>query len=150
MQRKRCVAQLRHGCSLSLSVLRTHDRYNPDKAIDLIDEACAKIRVQLESRPELLDKLITVLKDREMPPEDEPPLPAGKREQMVKRLQATLEQALKTHAFGPTPIRRMNRFQYNNAVVDLLELDRDGRSGGHQLLITWERKDPLSKSFVWN
>ena len=32
-------------------------RYNPDKAIDLIDEACAKIRVQLESRPELLDKL---------------------------------------------------------------------------------------------
>ncbi len=79
----------------------------------------------LQARPELLDKLITVLKDREMPPEDEPPLPVGKREQMVTRLQATLEQALKTQAFGPTPIRRMNRFQYNNAVVDLLELDRD-------------------------
>jgi len=36
-----------------------------------------------------------------------------------------LAQSLKTQSFGPVPIRRMNRFQYNNAVVDLLELDRD-------------------------
>ena len=33
------------------------DRYLPDKAIDLIDEACATIRVQLDSVPESLDKL---------------------------------------------------------------------------------------------
>ena len=79
----------------------------------------------LQARPELLEDLITVLKDRQMPPEDEPPLPEGTRKEMVTRLQAMLEQALKTQAFGPTPIRRMNRFQYNNAVVDLLELDRD-------------------------
>ena len=31
------------------------DRYLPDKAIDLIDEACATIRVQLDSVPEELD-----------------------------------------------------------------------------------------------
>jgi len=75
--------------------------------------------------PELLEKIVAVLKDREMPPEDEPPLSVEKRKQMVSELQAMLEQALKTQAFGSTPIRRMNRFQYNNAVVDLLELDRD-------------------------
>jgi hypothetical protein len=79
----------------------------------------------LQARPELLEDLVTVLKDRQMPPEDEPPLPEAKREQLVARLHAMLEQALRTQAFGPTPIRRMNRFQYNNAVVDLLELDRD-------------------------
>ncbi|MDA0590415.1 MAG: DUF1592 domain-containing protein [Planctomycetota bacterium] len=76
-------------------------------------------------RPELLEKLITVLKDREMPPEDEPALQDGTRKQMVEQLQTLLGQALKTQAFAPAPIRRMNRFQYNNAVVDLLELDRD-------------------------
>lgn len=33
------------------------DRFLPDKAIDLIDEACATIRVQLDSVPENLDRL---------------------------------------------------------------------------------------------
>lgn len=32
-------------------------RFNPDKAIDLVDEACASARVQLDSRPEIIDKL---------------------------------------------------------------------------------------------
>ncbi|MDG1896048.1 MAG: DUF1592 domain-containing protein [Fuerstiella sp.] len=80
---------------------------------------------QLSGQPELLEKLVTVLIDLQMPPDDEPPLPAGKRKKMVTTLQTILQQALKTQAFGATPIRRMNRFQYNNAVVDLLELDRD-------------------------
>ncbi len=34
------------------------DRYLPDKAIDLIDEACATIKVQMESLPFELDKLM--------------------------------------------------------------------------------------------
>jgi ATP-dependent Clp protease ATP-binding subunit ClpB len=33
------------------------NRYMPDKAIDLIDEACANTRVQLSSRPEEIDSL---------------------------------------------------------------------------------------------
>jgi ATP-dependent Clp protease ATP-binding subunit ClpB len=33
------------------------DRYMPDKAIDLIDEACANVRVQLDSQPEVIDEL---------------------------------------------------------------------------------------------
>lgn len=32
-------------------------RFMPDKAIDLIDEACANTRVQLDSRPEIIDTL---------------------------------------------------------------------------------------------
>ena len=79
----------------------------------------------LLARPKLLEDLITVLKDRQMPPEDEPPIPVAKRQRMVAELQVLFDQSLKTHGFAPTPIRRMNRFQYNNAVVDLLELDRD-------------------------
>jgi len=32
-------------------------RFLPDKAIDLVDEACASVRVQLDSQPELIDQL---------------------------------------------------------------------------------------------
>ena len=33
------------------------DRFLPDKAIDLIDEAAAKIKIEIDSKPELMDKL---------------------------------------------------------------------------------------------
>ncbi|KAL4159851.1 hypothetical protein PRNP1_000424 [Phytophthora ramorum] len=33
------------------------ERYMPDKAIDIIDEACANVRVQLDSQPEVIDEL---------------------------------------------------------------------------------------------
>ena len=79
----------------------------------------------LLARPELLETLLTVLKDREMPPKDEAMVPEAERKHMIVRLQAMLRQVQKTRPFVPTPIRRMNRFQYNNAVVDLLELDRE-------------------------
>jgi ATP-dependent Clp protease ATP-binding subunit ClpB len=32
-------------------------RFLPDKAIDLMDEACASLRVQMDSRPEIIDQL---------------------------------------------------------------------------------------------
>lgn len=32
-------------------------RHLPDKAIDLVDEACANVRVQLDSQPEQIDNL---------------------------------------------------------------------------------------------
>lgn len=34
-----------------------HGRFLPDKAIDLVDEACANTRVQLDSQPEEIDRL---------------------------------------------------------------------------------------------
>jgi hypothetical protein len=42
----------------------------PDKAIDLLDEACANIRVQLDSRPERID----ILERRKMQLETDIPL----------------------------------------------------------------------------
>ena len=37
--------------------LLCEDRHLPDKAIDLVDEACANVRVQLDSQPEEIDNL---------------------------------------------------------------------------------------------
>ncbi len=33
------------------------DRFLPDKAIDLIDEAASKIKIEIDSKPEVMDKL---------------------------------------------------------------------------------------------
>ena len=38
-------------------VLGFTGRHLPDKAIDLVDEACANVRVQLDSQPEEIDNL---------------------------------------------------------------------------------------------
>ncbi len=43
--------------SATLSDRYITDRFLPDKAIDLIDEACASIRVQIDSKPTELDQL---------------------------------------------------------------------------------------------
>jgi ATP-dependent Clp protease ATP-binding subunit ClpB len=34
-----------------------NQRFLPDKAIDVVDEACASVRVQLDSQPEIIDAL---------------------------------------------------------------------------------------------
>ena len=44
-------------CAASLSNRYITDRFLPDKAIDLVDEACATIRVQMDSVPTSLDTL---------------------------------------------------------------------------------------------
>lgn len=38
-------------------LLSFEGRHLPDKAIDLVDEACANVRVQLDSQPEEIDNL---------------------------------------------------------------------------------------------
>ncbi len=40
-----------------LSARYITDRFLPDKAIDLIDEAAAKVKIEIDSKPEALDKL---------------------------------------------------------------------------------------------
>ena len=70
------------------------------------------------TRPELLEDLINLLKCHKMPPDVEPRLPAAKRHHMISSLQMMLDQAVRSRAFRFTPLRRMYRFQYNNAVDD--------------------------------
>ena len=79
----------------------------------------------LKAKPSLIEELVGVLDDREMPPEGEPQLTEKDRLQLIAQLRTILRDVAQKEPFLPTPMRRMNRFQYNNAVVDLLELDRD-------------------------
>ena len=75
--------------------------------------------------PNVLQVLMEVLENREMPPAEEPQPTDLERSNALGALKALFSDSLREHPFTAIPIRRMNRFQYNNAVVDLLELDRD-------------------------
>ncbi len=48
-------AALLKACSLSARYIT--DRFLPDKAIDLVDEAAARLRIQQESKPELIENM---------------------------------------------------------------------------------------------
>ncbi|WP_298861995.1 DUF1592 domain-containing protein [uncultured Gimesia sp.] len=77
----------------------------------------------LSQNAKLVRKLIDVLDLKEMPPEDEPELEPKLRQQLIAQLKTVLHATVsKKKAFAHTPIRRMNRFQYNNAVTDLFQL----------------------------
>lgn len=72
---------------------------------------------------ELVEDMIDVLEFEEMPPEKEPPLAPEVRKRLVTELRSLLHAGARAgKGYAPTPMRRMNRFQYNNAVVDLLKL----------------------------
>lgn len=84
-----------------------------------IDSASA-----LKRDPERLQKIIESIDFQEMPPQDEPQLRADVRTQLLADLEALRHQSVAgKKAYAPTPIRRMNRFQYNNAVTDLFDLN---------------------------
>lgn len=65
------------------------DRFLPDKAIDLIDEACATIKVQLNSVPTALDSLTRYIMQLEI---EQQALKKEKDELSKKRLEALKEQ----------------------------------------------------------
>ncbi|GES96604.1 P-loop containing nucleoside triphosphate hydrolase protein [Rhizophagus clarus] len=66
------------------------DRFLPDKAIDLIDEACSKLRLQQESKPEAIENLdrqiITLRIEMESLRKETDPTSQERREKLQKEL----------------------------------------------------------------
>ena len=79
----------------------------------------------LKERTDLLETIIEVIEEGEMPPEDEPQLSSADKHAVTAHLKKLLKESLAKKGFAHTPIRRMNRFQYNNSVVDLFGAQRD-------------------------
>ena len=77
--------------SVVLSARYIQDRFLPDKAIDLLDEACARIRTEMDSCPQELDEVSRHVRRLEI---EEIALKKEKDEASKKRL-AELQQELK-------------------------------------------------------
>lgn len=82
--------------------------------------------VPLQDHPELAQKVLEALESGEMPPKKaEQPSPQDRR-RAVASLKASVAQYLRTQGrLRSVTMRRMNRFEYNNAVRDLLKLRGD-------------------------
>lgn len=72
--------------AVELSQRYINDRFLPDKAIDLIDEAASKLRMEINSLPEELDELERKIRQLEIERE------AIKRENDVKKLESLNEE----------------------------------------------------------
>ena len=78
--------------SVQLSVRYISDRFLPDKAIDLIDEAAARLRLQIDSVPEDLEDVERAIRQLEIERE------ALKRENDTKKVKALGEELDKLNA----------------------------------------------------
>ena len=78
--------------SVALSARYIQDRFLPDKAIDLLDEACARIRTEMDSCPQELDEISRHVRRLEI---EEIALKKEKDEASKKRLEE-LQEELKT------------------------------------------------------
>jgi hypothetical protein len=73
----------------------------------------------------LLERLLDVIESRGMPPDDVDPLDDTTRDAVLAELHSRLETATADATPPPVPVSRLNRFQYNNTVRDLFQLDRN-------------------------
>ena len=82
--------------AVSLSARYITDRFLPDKAIDLVDEAAAKLRLEVDSKPEEIDTLDRQIKqleiEREAIKRDKNEAKLGEIEKQLKDLKAKSEE----------------------------------------------------------
>ena len=88
-------------------------------------ERLATSREHWIGNPELIQKTLEAIDSTAMPPEGEEPLADASRTAAVSVLKTLLRQASEKTSPPPQPTSRLNRFQYNNTVRDLFQLNRD-------------------------
>ena len=121
-----------------------HRCHGGEKTKGKLDLVALSNPADLAASAKVLEDMLAVLRDHEMPPDDEPQLPGKTHQTAITLVDKLLKDAVANQPFPPTPLRRMNRFQYNNAVVDLLGLDRDIFSLPERLM--WRKSDYFQPS----
>ena len=127
--------ELHHGVRISDSALIAaatlsnryiSDRFLPDKAIDLMDEAAAKLRMEVDSVPEELDEISRKIKQLEIEREaikrenDKPKL-----EQIGKELAELKEQENSYKAKWQSEKTLVNKIQQNKVEIENLKFEAD-------------------------
>ena len=121
--------------AVQLSERYISDRFLPDKAIDLMDEAAAKLRMERDSVPEELDEITRRLKQLEIEREaikrenDEP-----KMAQLDKDIAELREQEKAFRARWESERALVNKIQQDKLEIERLnhEADRAEREGNYE------------------
>ena len=121
--------------AVKLSERYISDRFLPDKAIDLMDEAAAKLRMERDSVPEELDELTRRLKQLEIEREAikrENDMP--KIEQLDKEIAELKDQEKEFRAKWESEKALVNKIQQDKLQMEQLrfEADRAEREGNYE------------------
>lgn len=108
--------------AVTLSNRYINDRFLPDKAIDLIDEACAKVRIEIDSMPEELEQVTRKLMELEI---QRVSMKNDTSNQAIKRLESITNQIeeLKKEkdSLSKTWLEEKNLIERKNSIAKQIE-----------------------------
>ncbi len=112
--------------AVQLSERYITDRFLPDKAIDLVDEAASKLRLEIDSVPQALDEISRMIAQKEI--EREAIKREGDKEkvrEIEKDLAQLREEAKEFTAKWKAEKELINRIQQNKIDIEQLNFDAD-------------------------
>ena len=112
--------------AVQLSTRYITDRFLPDKAIDLMDEAAARLRLQIDSVPESLDEVSRRIKQLEIEREAiKRENDKSKLEQLNKEIADLKEEETKQKAQWQSEKEQINKIQQNKIDIENLKFEAD-------------------------
>ena len=112
--------------AVQLSTRYFTDRFLPDKAIDLMDEAAARLRLQIDSVPESLDEVSRRIKQLEIEREAiKRENDKGKLEQLNKEIADLKDEETKQKAQWQSEKEQINKIQQNKIDIENLKFEAD-------------------------
>ncbi|MCS2892450.1 ATP-dependent chaperone ClpB [Parabacteroides faecis] len=112
--------------AVQLSTRYITDRFLPDKAIDLMDEAAARLRLQVDSVPESLDEVSRRIKQLEIEREAiKRENDKTKLEQLNKEIANLKEEEKKQKAQWESEKEQINKIQQNKIDIENLKFEAD-------------------------
>ena len=112
--------------AVQLSTRYITDRFLPDKAIDLMDEAAARLRLQIDTVPESLDEVSRRIKQLEIEREAiKRENDKGKLEQLNKEIADLKDEETKQKAQWQSEKEQINKIQQNKIDIENLKFEAD-------------------------
>ena len=112
--------------AVQLSTRYITDRFLPDKAIDLMDESAARLRLQIDSVPESLDEVSRRIKQLEIEREAiKRENDKGKLEQLNKEIADLKDEETKQKAQWQSEKEQINKIQQNKIDIENLKFEAD-------------------------
>lgn len=113
------------------------DRFLPDKAIDLVDEACARLRTEIDSMPAELDEVIRRVTRLEIEEaalsKETDPASKSRRDELRKELADLRGEADARHAQWDAERQAIRRVQHLRAQLEQLRRDADEAERNYDL-----------------
>ena len=117
------------------------DRFLPDKAIDLVDEAAAMVKMSIDSQPEVLDKLSRKMRQLEI---EKVALTKEKNDDAAKKRLALLEKELATIKDEHTAL--LNQWKTEKAPLEKINKIKEEIESANLLYMSAEREGNYAKA----